>query len=76
MVGEIAGDARGRWTRHLFQSRFASVAMHESHLRSAVSYVSLNPVIESPALPSSCITSPYNALRQARCSSSVLPLLA
>jgi putative transposase len=29
---------------HLFQSRFASVAMDESHLRSAVSYVSLDPV--------------------------------
>jgi hypothetical protein len=29
---------------HLFQSRFALVAMDESHLRSAVSYVSLNPV--------------------------------
>src|SRR5450432_63579 len=37
-------DARGRWTGHLFQSRFASVAMDESHLRAAVSYVSLNPV--------------------------------
>jgi putative transposase len=37
-------DARDRWTGHLFQSRFASVAMDESHLRSAVSYVSLNPV--------------------------------
>jgi putative transposase len=36
--------ARGRWTRHLFQSRFASVAMDESHLRPAVSYVSLNLV--------------------------------
>jgi putative transposase len=36
--------ARGRWTGHLFQSRFASVAMDESHLRSAVSYVSLNRV--------------------------------
>ena len=33
-------NARGRWTGHLFQSRFASVAMDESHLRSAVSYVS------------------------------------
>ena len=31
--------ARGRWTGHLFQIRFASVAMDESHLRSAVSYV-------------------------------------
>ena len=37
-------DARDRWTGHLFQSRFASVAMDESRLRSAVSYVSLNPV--------------------------------
>jgi putative transposase len=37
-------NARGRWTGHLFQSRFASVAMDESHLRSAVCYVSLNPV--------------------------------
>ena len=37
-------NARGRWTGHLFQSRFASVAMDESHLRYAVSYVSLNPV--------------------------------
>src|ERR1700735_2596958 len=37
-------NARSRWTGHLFQSRFASVAMDESHLKSAVSYVSLNPV--------------------------------
>jgi putative transposase len=37
-------NARGPWSGHLFQSRFASVAMDESHLRSAVSYVSLNPV--------------------------------
>jgi hypothetical protein len=29
-------NARGRWTGHLFQSRFASVAMDESHLISAV----------------------------------------
>jgi putative transposase len=36
--------ARGRWTGHPFQSRFASVAMDESHLISAVCYVSLNPV--------------------------------
>ena len=36
--------ARGRWTGQLFQSRFASVAMDESHLISAVCYVSLNPV--------------------------------
>jgi putative transposase len=37
-------NALGRWTGHLFQSRFASVAMDESHLISAVCYVSLNPV--------------------------------
>jgi putative transposase len=37
-------NARGRWTGHLFQSRFASVAMDELHLLAAVSYVSLNPV--------------------------------
>jgi putative transposase len=37
-------NARGRWTGHLFQSRFALTAMDESHLRSAVSYVSLNRV--------------------------------
>lgn len=37
-------NARGRWTGHLFQSRFASVAMDESHLIAAARYVSLNPV--------------------------------
>jgi putative transposase len=37
-------NARGRWTGHLFQSRFASVAMDEAHLVAAVRYVSLNPV--------------------------------
>lgn len=37
-------NARGRWTGHLFQSRFASVAMDEAHLVACVRYVSLNPV--------------------------------
>ena len=37
-------NARGRWTGHLFQSRFASVVMDEDHLLAAVRYVSLNPV--------------------------------
>ena len=37
-------NARGRWTGHLFQSRFGSVAMDEAHLMAAVRYVSLNPV--------------------------------
>jgi putative transposase len=37
-------NARGRWTGHLFQARFSSVAMDEAHLMAAVRYVSLNPV--------------------------------
>ena len=37
-------NARAGWTGHLFQSRFASVAMDEAHLMAAVRYVSLNPV--------------------------------
>ena len=37
-------NARGRWTGHLFQSRFASVVMDEAHLRAAARYVPMNPV--------------------------------
>src|SRR6202522_4098992 len=37
-------NARGRWTGHLFQSRFASVAMDELNLLAGVSIASLNPV--------------------------------
>ena len=37
-------NARGRWTGHLFQRRFSSVAMDEDHLLACVRYVSLNPV--------------------------------
>ena len=36
--------ARGRWTGHLFQARFGSVAMDEDHLMAAFRYVALNPV--------------------------------
>ena len=36
--------ARARWTGHLFQGRFASVAMDEGHLAAALRYVALNPV--------------------------------
>jgi putative transposase len=36
--------ARGRWTGHLFQARFASVAMDEDHLLAAFRYIALNPV--------------------------------
>jgi putative transposase len=37
-------STRGRWTGHLFQARFASVAMDEPHLMAAFRYVALNPV--------------------------------
>jgi putative transposase len=37
-------NARAGWTGHLFQRRFASVVMDDSHLRAAICYVSLNPV--------------------------------
>ncbi len=37
-------NARGRWTGHLFQSRFASVVLDDKHFVRAVRYVSLNPV--------------------------------
>ncbi len=37
-------NARGRWRGHLFDGRFASVAMDEAHLMAAVRYVAMNPV--------------------------------
>jgi putative transposase len=37
-------NARARWSGHLFQGRFASVALDEAHLIAAARYVSLNPV--------------------------------
>jgi putative transposase len=37
-------NARARWRGHLFDGRFASVVMDETHLLSAVRYISLNPV--------------------------------
>lgn len=37
-------NARGRWSGHLFQSRFASVVMDEAHLLAAARYVPMNPV--------------------------------
>jgi len=37
-------NARNRWTGHLWQGRFGSVAMDEAHLFTAIRYVSLNPV--------------------------------
>ncbi|HZL00318.1 MAG TPA: transposase [Caulobacteraceae bacterium] len=37
-------NARGRWRGHLFDGRFASVAMDEAHLMTAIRYVALNPV--------------------------------
>ncbi len=37
-------NVRNKWTGHLWQGRFGSVAMDEAHLANAVRYVSLNPV--------------------------------
>ena len=37
-------NARGRWTGHLFQSRFSSVLLDDDHFVRAIRYVSLNPV--------------------------------
>jgi putative transposase len=37
-------NGRGRWRGHLFDGRFASVAMDDGHVVSAVRYVALNPV--------------------------------
>ncbi|MGH6889820.1 MAG: transposase [Rhizomicrobium sp.] len=37
-------NGRGRWRGHLFENRFASVTMDETHLVAAVRYVALNPV--------------------------------
>jgi putative transposase len=37
-------NARARWTGHLFQGRFSSVALDEAHLVAAARYVALNPV--------------------------------
>ena len=48
-------NARGRWTGHLFQSRFASVVMDDAHFLAAVSYVSLNPCASSPRQRCRCM---------------------
>jgi putative transposase len=37
-------NARARWTGHLFQGRFSSVALDEEHLMLAARYVAPNPV--------------------------------
>ena len=37
-------NARARWTGHLFQGRFSSVALDEAHFVAAARYVALNPV--------------------------------
>ena len=37
-------NSRNKWTGHLWQGRFGSVAMDETYLANAVRYVSLNPV--------------------------------
>ncbi|NNC36727.1 MAG: transposase [Hyphomonadaceae bacterium] len=37
-------NARNKWTGHLWQGRFGSVIMDETHLYNAIAYVCLNPV--------------------------------
>ena len=37
-------NARNKWTGHLWQGRFSSVAMDDRHACEAIRYVSLNPV--------------------------------
>jgi len=37
-------NARHRWTGHLWQGRFGSVAMDDAYLASAARYVAMNPV--------------------------------
>lgn len=37
-------NGRAGWTGHLFQARYASVAMSEAHFLTAARYVALNPV--------------------------------
>lgn len=37
-------NARKRWTGHLWQGRFSSVAMDDAHVWAALRYVALNPV--------------------------------
>ncbi|MDP1738304.1 MAG: transposase [Caulobacter sp.] len=37
-------NKRQAWTGHLFQARFASVVMDETHLLTAARYIALNPV--------------------------------
>jgi putative transposase len=37
-------NARSRWTGHLWQGRFQSVAMDDAHVLDALRYVTLNPV--------------------------------
>ena len=43
-------NARKNWTGYLWQGRFASVAMDESHLMTCVRYVEQNPATGQPSL--------------------------
>jgi len=54
-------NVRGRWRGHLFDGRFASVAMDERHLLAAVRYVSLNPV--RAGLTASAQAWPWSSVR-------------
>lgn len=53
-------------TGHLFQSRFASVGMHDAHRMHAVRYVNLNPVrarlVTHERLPSDIVFTSWKPL--------------
>lgn len=38
-------NARAKWTGHLWQGRFGSVAMDDTHTVNAIRYIAMNPVV-------------------------------
>ena len=38
-------NARAKWTGHLWQGRYGSVAMSDAHLVNAIRYIAMNPVV-------------------------------
>jgi putative transposase len=69
-------NARQRWTGHLFQGRFASVALEDEHLMLAARYVALIPVRARLAQrPQDWARSTYMLAAAMTGSSRVVPLL-
>ena len=61
-------NARARWTGHLFQGRFSSVALDEEHLMLAARYVALNLRAGSAGATTAglCLVQPAGASRRSR----------